>query len=145
MSELVVTRTVHIGAHRSAVWAAITEPELISEWFGDTAQVDLVVGATGVMGWNEFGEFRLIVEEVDEPNAFAFRWARTKDSDPTPGNSTLVRFTLADQDGGTRLTVRETGWEAYEGDIDAGMTENTAGWLAELDELVAFLEKQDSA
>ena len=145
MSELIVTRTVHIQAHRSAVWAAITEPELISEWFGDTAQLTLTVGGTGVMGWNEYGEFRLVVEEIDEPNTFAFRWARETNSDPVNGNSTLVRFTLGDEDGGTRLTVLETGWEDYEGDVVSGMKENTAGWITELDDLVAFLEKQDSA
>ena len=144
MRELVVTRTVHINAHRSAVWAAITVPELISEWFGDSADLDLRVGGTGTMTWSEWGEFRLVVEEIDEPNAFAFRWAREKDADPTPGNSTLVRFTLVDKDGGTQLTVNETGWEQYEGDVAAGMTENTEGWTQELDELVAFLEKQDS-
>ena len=145
MSELIVTRTVHISAHRSAVWAAITEPELISEWFGDTAQLDLRVGGAGVMGWTKWGEFRIVVEEIDEPNAFAFRWAREKDVDPVRGNSTLVRFTLDDQDGGTRLTVLETGWEEFEGDVAAEMKSNTAGWVDELDELVAFLEKQDSA
>lgn len=145
MSELIVTRTVHINAHRSAVWAAITEPALISEWFGDTAVFDLRVGGTGAMGWNEWGEFHIVVEEIDQPSAFAFRWARVKDADPTPSNSTLVRFTLADKDGGTQLTVLETGWEQYDGDVATGMKENTEGWVEELDELVAFLEKQDSA
>ncbi|MEO8935650.1 MAG: TGS domain-containing protein, partial [Burkholderiaceae bacterium] len=101
------------------------------------------VGGTGKMTWSEWGEFRLTVEEIDEPNFFAFRWAREKDADPTPGNSTLVRFTLVDKDGGTELTVHETGWEQYEGDIANGMRENTEGWIEELDELVAFLEKQD--
>jgi uncharacterized protein YndB with AHSA1/START domain len=144
MSDLFITRTVHIQAHRSAVWAALTEPALISEWFGDTAVLDLQVGGTGAMGWAEWGEFRLVVEEIDEPNTFAFRWARSKDTDPLSGNSTLVRFTLADRDGGTELTVRETGWDELAGDAAAGMKENTEGWHEELDELVAFLEKQDS-
>ena len=144
MSELLVVRTVHINAHRSAVWAAITEPELVSEWFGDGAEIDLRVGGTGRMSWNDYGEFRIVVEEIDEPNAFAFRWAREKDTDPAPGNSTLVRFLLSDKDGGTQLTVNETGWEEFQGDAEAGMKDNTAGWVAELDELVAFLEKQDS-
>jgi uncharacterized protein YndB with AHSA1/START domain len=96
------------------------------------------------MFWKDYGEFRVVVEEIDEPNAFAFRWAREKDADPNPGNSTLVRFVLSDKNGGTELTVRETGWEEFEGDAVAGMKENTEGWVAELDELVAFLEKQDS-
>ena len=145
MSELIVTRTVHINAHRSAVWAAITVPELVSEWFGDTAQLDLRVGGIGTMGWAQWGEFRLVVEEIDETNAFAFRWARTKDTGPGKGNSTLVRFTLIDKDGGTELTVLETGWEQLEGDVVSSMQDNAKCWVAELDELVAFLEKQDSA
>ncbi|HEY1531923.1 MAG TPA: SRPBCC domain-containing protein [Galbitalea sp.] len=145
MSELLVTRTVHINAHRSAVWAAITEPALVSEWFGDTASLELRVGAPGVFGWDEWGEFRIVVEEIDEPTAFAFRWAREKNTDPAPGNSTLVRFILSEKDGGTELTVRETGWEEFQGDVAANMKDNTAGWIEELDELVAFLDKQDSA
>ena len=56
-----------------------------------------------------------------------------------------MRFTLDDQDGGTRLTVFETGWEEFQGDVAAEMKSNTAGWVDELDELVAFLEKQVSA
>lgn len=144
MSELTITRTVHISAHRAAVWAAITEPELISEWFGDRAELDLRVGGTGVLGWDAYGNVRFVVEEIDEPNAFAFRWARDFDADPTPGASTLVRFTLTDRNGGTELTVIESGWEDVVGDVAKGMADNTAGWLSELDELVAFLEKQDS-
>jgi uncharacterized protein YndB with AHSA1/START domain len=144
MSDLIITRTVHIGAHRSAVWAAITEPELISEWFGDTTELDLRVGGKGVLGWDAHGTVRLIVEEIDEPNAFAFRWARDFDIDPTPGASTLVRLTLTDRDGGTELTVVESGWEEVLGDAVKGMADNTAGWAEELGELVAFLEKQDS-
>ena len=45
---------------------------------------------------------------------------------------------------GPPVTVRETGWEELDGDVEAAMKENTGGWVSELDELVAFLEKQDS-
>jgi uncharacterized protein YndB with AHSA1/START domain len=144
MSELTITRTVQIGAHRSAVWAAITQPELISEWFGDRTELDLRPGGTGSLGWDAYGTVRFVVQEVDEPNAFAFRWARDFDTDPTPGGSTLVRFSLSDRDGGTQLTVVESGWDEVIGDVEKGMADNTAGWHSELDELVAFLEKQDS-
>ena len=145
MSELAVTRTLHIAAHPSAVWAALTQAELISEWFGDTATIDLRVGGTGVMGWKEWGDFQFVVEEIDEPRVFAFRWARTPGTDPLTTPSTLSRFTLTEQDGGTQLTVVETGWEEVGGDIEAAMEGNREGWVSELDELQAFLEKQDSA
>ena len=144
MSELVVTRTLHIAAHPSAVWAALTEPELISEWFGDTASLDLRVGGSGTFGWKEWGDFGILVDEIDEPNTFAFRWAREPGQDPVIGNSTLCRFTLVASAGGTELTVVETGWEEVGGDTEALMKGNQDGWLEELDELRDFLEKQDS-
>ena len=145
MTELIVTRTVHIQATRSAVWAALTEPELISEWFGDETELDLRVGGRGTLKWDSWGSFRLVIEEIDEPHSLAYRWGRRPDVDPGPGASTLVRFTLADRDGGVDLTVLETGWDELEGDVEAAMKGNQDGWLEELDELVAFLEKQDSA
>lgn len=145
MTELIVTRTVHIQATRSAVWAALTEAALISEWFGDETEIDLRVGGRGTLKWDAWGAFRLVVEEVDEPRSLAYRWARDPDIDPEPGVSTLVRFTLEERAGGVDLTVLETGWEALGGDIEGAMKGNQEGWLEELDELVAFLEKQDSA
>jgi uncharacterized protein YndB with AHSA1/START domain len=144
MAALSITRTVHIQASRAAVWAALTEPELISEWFGDTTSISLEVGGRGVFGWDEYGDHQFVVEEIDEPNAIAYRWAREPATEPTVGKSTLARFTLTERAGGTELTVVETGWEELDGDIDAAMKGNQAGWLEELDELVAFLEKQDS-
>lgn len=144
MSELTVTRTLHIAAHPSAVWAALTEPELISEWFGDTATIDLRVGGRGVMGWSSDGDFAFVIEELDEPNVFAYRWAHEPGADPTRDKSTLVRFTLAPHDGGTELTVVETGWEQFGDESARFMQQNTEGWLEELDELRDFLEKQDS-
>jgi uncharacterized protein YndB with AHSA1/START domain len=74
MAPLVVTRTLHINAHRFAVWAALTEAELISEWFGQEATIDLRVGGEGSNTWHDCGTSRFVVEEVDEPSTFAFRW-----------------------------------------------------------------------
>jgi uncharacterized protein YndB with AHSA1/START domain len=144
MTELEITRTVHILASRAAVWAALTEDELVSEWFGDETQIDFRVGGTGFLRWDDWGSFRLVVEEIDAQNSLAIRWAREVDVDPIATNSTVFRFTLADREHGIDLTVVETGWESLDGDIQAAMRSNTEGWTAELDELVAFLEKQDS-
>lgn len=144
MSPLVVTRTLHINAHRSAVWAALTEAELLAEWFGDRAELDLHIGGEGSMSWDQYGTSRLIVEEIDEPNTFAFRWPHGMGQDPFVDPTTLVRFTLADAEGGTDLTVVETGWEVFGDDAETFMQENVGGWQSELDELQAFLEKEDS-
>jgi uncharacterized protein YndB with AHSA1/START domain len=144
MAPLVVTRTLHINAHRSAVWSALTEPHLLAEWFGQEATIDLRVGGDGTLTFDGYGTASFVVEEIDEPNAFAFRWPHGPGEHPTSDPTTLVRFTLEDAEGGTRLTVVETGWEAFGDDAEAFMQDNVDGWQSELDELRDFLEKQDS-
>jgi uncharacterized protein YndB with AHSA1/START domain len=144
MAPLVVTRTLHIAAHRSAVWAALTEAELIAEWFGEQATIDLRVGGEGSLTWDTHGTSRFIVEEINEPNSFAFRWPHGMGLDPHTDPTTLVRFTLDEVDGGTQLTVVESGWEVFDDDAEKFSQENVGGWQQELDELKDFLEKQDS-
>lgn len=142
-----VTRIVLVRAHRTAVWAAITTPELITEWFGQKAEFDsIAVGVLGTMGFDGYGDFPVEITEVDEPHVFAFRWGQ--DGKPiSEETATLVRFTLDDDPDGTRLTLVESGFNRLAGDDQNRRTradENRGGWDVELDELVAFLEKQDS-
>lgn len=144
MAVPTVTRSLHIGAHRSAVWEALTVPELLGEWFGDSAELDPRVGGAGVLTWDDWGSFRLVIETLDAPITFAFRWARERDADPGPDNSTLATFTLSEHDGGTEVTVVETGWDRLAGDVDAAMADNATGWERELGHLRDFLERQDS-
>jgi uncharacterized protein YndB with AHSA1/START domain len=141
MAELDITRTIDIHAPANKVWAALTEPELIAQWFGDTAKFAAKPGAAGEFGWVDHGgAFRVVVEHVEEPKTLVYRWARDFDVDPVPGNSTLVRFDLEETPQGTRLTVFETGFEEL-ADPQGAHDGNTKGWRAELGELVEFLEK----
>ncbi|CAN5335911.1 hypothetical protein BH09ACT7_BH09ACT7_53760 [soil metagenome] len=140
MAELDITRTIDIHAPAQKVWAALTEPELIAQWFGDTAEFAATPGAAGEFGWTDHGgAFRVVVEHVEEPKTLVYRWARDFDVDPGPGNSTLVRFDLEEIAQGTRLTVFETGFEELT-DPQGSHDGNTKGWRAELGELAAFLE-----
>lgn len=147
MSRLVVTRTVDIEAPRHVVWAALTDPALLSQWFGEHAEIDLRPGGTATFHFEGYGDYLAIVEEVDEPNAVAYRWAQDANTEPTLTNSTVARFTLHDVPIGTRLTVREMGWETLHQSRDhiaADMEGNADGWTQELNELKDMLEKQDS-
>ncbi|MEO8095654.1 MAG: SRPBCC family protein [Pseudolysinimonas sp.] len=143
-----ITRVVLVRAHRSAVWAALTTPELMTEWFGDTATFDSFdVGSIGSLGWDDYGQFPIQIVELDEPSAFAYRWGQQPGRELDEESSTLVRFTLDDDPDGTRLTVVETGFNTLPGTTEyrkARAEDNRGGWNSELDELVAFLEKQDS-
>ena len=55
-------------------------------------------------------------------------------------STTVFTFTLEPIDGGTQLTVVETGFDSQT-DPAASMESNRGGWTSELDELVAYLEE----
>lgn len=140
--EFTVRRTINIAAPIEKVWAAVTQAELISRWFGDRTTLDSVeVGALGVFAWDGYGDFPVRIEELDPPHTIAYRWGNDNTAATTldPDNSTVFRFTLEAIDSGTQLTVVESGFDKLV-DPAASMESNRGGWNSELDELVAYLE-----
>ncbi|ACZ30886.1 Activator of Hsp90 ATPase 1 family protein [Xylanimonas cellulosilytica DSM 15894] len=137
-----VRRTITIAAPPEKVWAAVTQAEHIARWFPQAAVLDeLAVGAGGTFTFNGYGAFPVRIEELDPPHVVAYRWGNdnTHAVPIHPDRSTVFRFTLEPVDGGTRLTVVESGFETLT-DPGASMESNRGGWDAELDELVAYLE-----
>lgn len=143
--EFTVSRTIQIAAPVQTVWAAITEPQHLVRWFGQTATLDdLAIGARGSVGFDGYGTFPLRVEEFDPPRVIAYRWAVKPREDHSSDDdalalSTVFRFTLDASDGGTRLTVVETGFGNLP-DPALSMRDNQNGWTSELDELVDYLQ-----
>ncbi|MHC5796553.1 SRPBCC family protein [Lacisediminihabitans sp. FW035] len=140
--EFTVRRTISIAAPIEKVWAAVTQADLISRWFGDRTILDRVeVGAQGTFAWDGYGDFPVRIEELDPPHTIAYRWGNdnTAATSLDPDNSTVFRFTLEAIAGGTQLTVVESGFDKLV-DPAASMESNRGGWDSELDELVAYLE-----
>ena len=141
--DFTVTRTVSIAAPIEKVWAAITEPEHMARWFGQAAVLDeLAVGAGGVISFDGYGDFPVQIEELDPPRVIAYRWSNENARPVSPidlEHSTVFRFTLEPFDGGTRLTVVESGFENL-ADPAGSLEGNRSGWDSELDELVDYLE-----
>jgi uncharacterized protein YndB with AHSA1/START domain len=54
-----------------------------------------------------------VVEAVEPPNRFSFRWNHPAGEQPTTTNSMLVEFTLVGEGERTRLRVVETGHELH--------------------------------
>jgi uncharacterized protein YndB with AHSA1/START domain len=135
---------VLIAAPVERVWDLVTSGEHVGRWFGDAgAEIDLRPGGAVSLSWREHGTVRGRVEAVEPPRRFAWRWLSSMGSDeePTPGNSTLIEFTLAAEGDGTRVAVVESGFDALdmdEKDRAARLAGNTRGWAAELDDLVAY-------
>jgi len=144
MPSLMIDREVLIAAPVDVVWRTITEPDQITQWFAD--KVDLVIepGAHGYLGFGDQGG-PVVVETVDPPARFSFRWNHPRGEEPVPGNSMLVEFTLTPEgDEHTRLRVTETGhelraWPDEEKQRDAA--EHAEGWGDFLDRLATVATK----
>lgn len=85
------------------VWAALTEPERLSDWLA-LAKVDLRVGGVIELTWPEMGDRNLgTIIELDPPRRFAFTWS---EPDGAPGS--MVRWELSEDAGGCRLVMTNT-------------------------------------
>jgi uncharacterized protein YndB with AHSA1/START domain len=102
------------------VWRSVTEPEELAGWFPTTVEVDLREG--GAMAFTfpggEMEPMEGSVVELDPPRVFAFLWG-----------AELLRFELAEEGGGCRLTLTHVISNADEA------ARNAAGWHACLDKL----------
>lgn len=138
-----IEREVVIAAPIERVWATITRADHVGAWFGDAgAEIDLRPGGAMTITWREHGTCHAVVERVEAPRVFAYRWARPAHEGVREGNSTLVEFTLTPADDGTRLRVVESGFRT----LDLSPEEqaryaagNTDGWRTEIDELIGYL------
>jgi uncharacterized protein YndB with AHSA1/START domain len=145
MPGLTIERDILIEAPVEVVWRTVTEPAQMSQWFA--SRVDLVV-EPGARGYLEFGDQGgpVVVETVDPPTRFSFRWNHPRGEEPVPGNSQLVEFTLTQEDAErTRLRVTETGhesrpWPDAEKQRYAG--EHLQGWGDFLDRLDTLIAKR---
>jgi uncharacterized protein YndB with AHSA1/START domain len=142
--EFTVRRTIHISAPIEKVWSAVTLPEHISRWFGQTVLDGSGPGARGTITWPERDSVPLQVEAIDAPTMVAYRWNNDDASGTVPGQidlerSTVFTFTLEATAGGTQLTVVESGFDRTS-DPSANLESHRQGWNAELDKLVSLLE-----
>ncbi|MDE3070618.1 MAG: SRPBCC domain-containing protein [Acidobacteriota bacterium] len=140
MTQGHIERELSIDAPIDVVWATITEPEQINEWWTDTAQIDLHPGGDGRLGWvsratNEPMTVPLRVERFEPPHHFSFRWCHPDAAAPTDANSLLVEFSLTSDGQGTRLRLVESGFDTREwtaAERDAELAKHEDGWTRHL-------------
>jgi uncharacterized protein YndB with AHSA1/START domain len=131
MADLVIERDVLIEASIQVVWHTITEPDQISQWFADRVELVIEPGAHGYMGFGDQGG-PVVVETVEPPTRFSFRWNHPHDEEPVVGNSMLVEFTLTPKgDEQTHLRVIESGHEERawpDSEKERYANEHRGGW-----------------
>lgn len=136
-----IERSIHLKASRARVWRALSNAEEFGRWFGaNLAGQHFAPGARAsgpltIAGY-EHVTLDLIIERMEPERLLSYRWhPHAVDSavDYSGEPRTLVAFTLEEVDGGTRLTVRESGFDAvppHRRDLAVRM--NTRGWEGQL-------------
>jgi uncharacterized protein YndB with AHSA1/START domain len=150
-TELLITR--EFDAPRETVFKAMTDPALLSRWWGPRKyetivdHMDVRPGGTWRMlnraadgGEHAFrGEFR----EVVPPERVVW----TFEYEPLPGHISVETMTLTERDGRTLLTVRDqfASKEDLDGMVQSGMESGARESYERLDEILAELTKKTPA
>ncbi len=142
-SELTkIEKQVLIHAPRSRVWRALTTSQEFSKWFSADLEgsftpgkrVDLV--STHPCGNN--AHFYLIVERMEPEHTFSWRWHPGSAKAEEDG-TTIVEFHLEEVQGGTLITVTESGFDRVSLARRAkAFEDNTRGWEIQLESLKQY-------
>jgi uncharacterized protein YndB with AHSA1/START domain len=144
-----IEKTILLRAPRARVWRALADAREFGAWFLVKLESPFVPGAT-VRGQithpgYEHVTMEVTVERMDAERLFSFRW-RPYAIDPNVDYSaepkTLVEFRLEDAEGGTRLTITESGFDA----IPAGRRAeayrmNDQGWTQQTENIRRHVER----
>ena len=139
-----IEREIHIEASPDVVYRVVSEPEHLSEWWPEEAELVAVPGGTGSITFVRPEGTKaeaLTVVEADPPRRFSFRWVYDEGLDAAPDNSLLVTFDLVPSGSGTLLRFseegfRQKGWEAAV--LEEQYRDHVAGWDYFLPRLVAY-------
>jgi uncharacterized protein YndB with AHSA1/START domain len=113
-----IEKKVVLRAPRSRVWRAIANAEEFGQWFGVKLEGAFAEGATirGKITYPGYEHLTMevLIERIEPERYFAYRW-HPYAIDPTVDYShepmTLVEFRLDEADGGTLLTIVESGFD----------------------------------
>jgi uncharacterized protein YndB with AHSA1/START domain len=142
-----IEKRVFLRAPQERVWRAISDSGQFGSWFGMEVEGDFAPGqwakgrirpTTADPGVAKMQEryagapIEFYVEQIEPMTTFSFRWHpfaidRTVDYSKEP--MTLVTFTLEPAEGGTTLTIVESGFDAIPIERRADAFEaNDEGW-----------------
>ena len=135
-----IEREVILPVPPDRVWTALTQPDQLSAWFGTQATIDLRPGGEVIFTWDGStgprGTNRGVIEAVEPPHHFAFRWHSNSDNVPM----TRVEFTLEPHAEGTRLRLVESCFASLPPELRGRLHDlNTEGWQRELGELAQYV------
>lgn len=130
----VIERTITVKANKEKVYRALTDPSQIITWFPSSIEGTLEVGQQPIFVFGDEGhKARVHIEAATPSNYFAYRWIPGGNSalveDVLAVPNTLVEFFIEEQEEGTKVTVKESGFASLPSDVaEASFNDNSGGW-----------------
>lgn len=114
-----IERKILLKAPRSRVWRALSNAEEFGNWFGVKLQGKTFAPGQRTRGQvtypgYEYITFEVTIERMEPERLLSWRWVPApveRGVDYSQEPTTLVTFELQDVDGGTMLTVVESGFD----------------------------------
>jgi len=147
MSTDSIEKQIILRAPRSRVWRALADANEFAAWFGVAMEGAFAPGArlTGRItapGYEHL-TMELTVEQVNPERLLSYRWhpyAIDPNVDYTGEPTTLVEFHLAENDGGTQLTIIESGFDQIPPERRAtAFRMNDEGWDEQLTNIARYV------
>ncbi|HLA94259.1 MAG TPA: SRPBCC domain-containing protein [Pyrinomonadaceae bacterium] len=142
-------RSIWIDAVVEEVWLAVTDPDRLGEWYapGSPWKIpELKIGRiiefhhspNAHHSGSEVTVLKATIEAVDPHKMFSLRW------EPDSSHPTVVlvtSFELLEENGGTRVTISESGYENVPANDRQSWRESTStGYAMSMENLKALLE-----
>ena len=142
-----IEKRVVLRASRSRVWRAITDAEEFGTWFrmkldGEFAEGATIRGRITHPGY-EHVTVEMLVERIEPERYFSYRWhphAVEAGVDYSAEPTTLVEFIVEEAEGGTAVTIVESGFDRIPLARRAeAFRMNERGWDGQIDNLARYV------
>jgi uncharacterized protein YndB with AHSA1/START domain len=142
MSTDRIEKRVVLRAPRSRVWRAISDAKEFGAWFRLTLDGAFAAGKT-VRGSHDAFKVEIRIERIEPERYFSYRWhpyPKDPAKDYAEEPMTLVEFTLEEVEGGTALTIVESGFDRIPlARRSEAFRMNDAGWAGQIKNLERYV------
>lgn len=143
-----IEKEVLIRAPRERVYAALTDPVQLAQWFPDRVEGEVRPGSRPIFDFGEYGRHSTYVVATNPHSYVAYRWIpgaihvpQGFIGDVLSEPNTLCEFHLDETAEGTRVRLVESGFASLpEAFYAKAIEENTGGWTVMVHRLQTFVE-----
>ena len=145
-----IEKTIQLNAPLERVWRALTDHREFSKWFRVNLESPFVVGTVtrGRITYPGYEHLvmEVVVKTIEPQRLFSFTWhpyAVDLNIDYSKEKPTLVEFRLEPKDGGTLLSVTESGFDAVPAvRRDEAFRMNSGGWEEQMKNIQAYVDSK---